>query len=154
MSNDPSQQLRDLVEGARFVMLTSTDEAGVLLSRPMTVQEVDGWTVKFIAQQSNDVVTQSSGREVNLSFADGGSYVSLSGTGSVTDDVQAKRELWNRLNEAYAGEPDDPDNVILEVTAHQGEYWEAGNIVTRVVGLAKAAATGEAPDGEHEVVAL
>lgn len=154
MSNDPSQQLRELVEGARFVMLTSTDEAGVLVSRPVTVQEVDGWTVKFIAQQSNDVVAQSSGREVNLSFTDGGSYVSLSGTGSVTADVQEKRDLWNRLNEAYAGEPDDPDNVILAVTAHRGEYWESGNIVSRVVGLAKAAATGEAPGGEHEVVDL
>lgn len=146
--------LRERVEGQRFMMLTTTTGTGSLTSRPMTVQELDGWTLRFITQESNAVTAESEGKQVNLAVMDGGTYVSLSGTGSVSRDVQQKRELWDRLTEAYGGEPEDPDNVILDVHVDEGEYWDGGNLVARVVGLAKAAITGDRPSGEHGTVEL
>ncbi|WP_110241717.1 pyridoxamine 5'-phosphate oxidase family protein [Nocardioides gilvus] len=144
--------LRERVDGQRFVMMTTATADGTLTSRPMTVQEFDGWTLRFITQDSNAVTAESEGKQVNLAMMDGGNYVSLSGTGRVSRDVQQKRELWDRLNEAYAGEPEDPDNVILDVHVDEGEYWDGGNPIARVVGLAKAAITGERPSGKHDSV--
>lgn len=146
--------LRERVAGQRFMMLTTTTAQGTLTSRPMTVQELDGWTLRFITQGSNAVTAESEGAQVNLAVMDGGTYVSLSGTGSVSRDLQQKRELWDRLTEAYGGEPGDPDNVILDVHVGEGEYWDGGNLVARVAGLAKAAITGERPSGEHAAVDL
>ena len=144
------EELRRLVEGQRFVMFTTQDDSHELVSRPMTVQEFEGWVFRFIAQDDNAVTRQADGRHVNLSVMDGNTYVSLSGTARVERDVAKKRELWDRLTEAYAGEPDDPANVILEVTATSGEYWEGGSQVATLIGLARAALTGKRPDdGDH-----
>lgn len=146
--HDEAKELRSRVEGQRFVML-STSDGTAITSRPMTVQEFDGWTLRFITQASNEVVAQSEGRAVNAVIMDGGTYVSLSGTASVDRSVENKRELWGRLNEAYAGDAEDPENVILNVDIDEGEYWDGGNPIARLVGLAKAAITGDAPNGEH-----
>lgn len=143
------EELRKKVEGQRFFMLTSVAEDGALVSRPMTAQEFDGWTLRFITQASNDVVAESDGKQVNLAAMDGGTYVSLSGSGNVSTSVEDKKELWGRLNEAYAGDAEDPENVVLNIEVSEGTYWDGGNLISRVIGLAKAAITGDAPDGEH-----
>lgn len=148
MSDQTSpDDLRSHVKGKRFVMLTTTSPEGELQSRPMTVQEFEGWTMRFIAQDDDDAVRHSEGKEVNVSIMDGGEYVSLSGTGAVNRSVEEKKALWGRLNEAYAGEPEDPRNVILDITVSAGSYWDAGNPVARAIGLAKAALTGETGSG-------
>ena len=78
----PSEVLRKLVEGQRFMMLTTQDDQGALVSRPMTVQEFDDdWVFRFIAQEDNAVTREADGRQVNLTVMDGNAYVSLSGTG-------------------------------------------------------------------------
>ncbi len=142
-------RLHDLVEKQRFVMLTTADEEGTLVSRPMTVQEVDGWVLRFITQGDTRVTREAEGRHVNLASNNGGTYLSLSGTGSVTRDLALKKELWNRLNEAYAGDAEDPNNVVLEVQVDSGEYWESGNPVVEVIGLAKTLITGTPQNSEH-----
>ncbi len=155
MTTEHAEELRKLVAGQRFAMLTTVADDGSLVSRPMTIQENDDWVFRFITQESNEVTAQAEGQQVNLSIMDGGTYLSFSGTGSVDRDLQAKRELWDRLTQAYAGEPEDPENVILDVTVRTGEYWDGGNPVMRVLGLAKAAVTGDPPaSGEHGAVDL
>lgn len=149
-----AQELADLVDKQRFAMFTTLAPGGTLLSRPMTVQERVGWTLRFIAQADNAVTQQAEGQQVNLAFAAGNTYISLSGTCRVERDVALKQELWNRLNEAYAGEPEDPNNIVLEVMVSSGEYWDGGNPVSDLFGLAKAVITGQAPTGEHGTVQL
>lgn len=153
-SEQHAQTLEEKARKERFYMLASLAPDGSIESRPMTVQAVDGWQFRFIAQVDDDVVVQSDGNQVNLSVMSGGTYVSLAGVGSVSGDVQEKVDLWGRLNEAYAGQPEDPENVILTVEVHAGAYWEAGSAVTRVLGLAKAALTGEAPSGTSGAVEI
>lgn len=142
-------QLTDLIKDHATVMFTTVDPAGALVSRPMTVQELEGPILRFVTQADNDVARDGGGKKVNLALVDGGTYVSLSGTGRVEQDLAKKQELWNRINEAYAGDAEDPNNVIMEVTVDQGEFWDSGNAVARVVGIAKAAVTGEPATGKH-----
>ncbi|HJE51149.1 MAG TPA: pyridoxamine 5'-phosphate oxidase family protein [Tessaracoccus flavescens] len=152
--HDPDQKFAKLVEGQRLVMFTTRQESGALVSRPMTVQEHEGDVFRFIAQNDNAVTREADGQQVNLSVIDGGTYLSISGRCHVERDVAKKRELWNRINEAYADDPEDPNNIILEVTAESGEYWDSGNTVTQLFGIAKAAITGNKPDGDHGTVQL
>lgn len=145
--------LGKLVEGQRFAMLT-TKAGDKLVSRPMTIQETENGVLRFITQADNDVARESDGQQVNLAIVDGGTYISLSGVGHLENDVTKKQELWNRLNEAYAGEPEDPNNVILDIAVESGEYWDGGNPVAQVLNIAKTAITGKAPQGEHGTVEL
>ncbi|MBB1508302.1 pyridoxamine 5'-phosphate oxidase family protein [Tessaracoccus sp. MC1756] len=154
-SAEHAANLEDLIKGQRFVMFTTRDADGALMSRPMTIAEREESVFRFITQDDNDVSTQSDGQQVNLSIMDGSAYVSMSGTGRVERDTAKKRELWNRIQEAYAGDAEDPANVVLEVSVNTAEYWDGGSQVGTLIALAKAAVTGKRPDqGEHGTVQL
>lgn len=150
-----SDHVEDLLKGQRFVMYTTRGEDGVLTSRPMTIAEREDAVFRFITQGDNAVATQSEGQQVNLSIMDGTTYISLAGSARIERDVAKKQELWNRIQEAYAGDAEDPKNVILEVTVDTAEYWDGGSQISNLLGLAKAAVTGNRPDlGEHGTVQL
>lgn len=152
---DHLDTFNDLVKNQRFVMFTTRGHDGTLVSRPMTIAEREDDVFRFVTQDDNDVATHSEGQQVNLSIMDGTTFVSLSGTGRIERSVAKKQELWNRLQEAYAGDAEDPSNVILEVDVATAEYWDGGNQVATLLGLAKAAVTGKRPDdGEHGTVEL
>ena len=85
--------LDDLLKGGSTVMYTTVDPRGTLVSRPMTVQEVEGSIIRFVTQSDNDVARDSEGKQVNLALADGGTFASLSGSGRVENDLAKKREL-------------------------------------------------------------
>ena len=156
-TNDQLKTLENLLKENRFAMLTSVDERGRLVSRPMTVQDrSEDWTLFFVTQRDTDVAQQSDGKQVNLAIVGKGTFVSISGTGHVVNDEAKKKELWNVFNEAYTeGGAENPDNVILAVDAESAEYWDSPNAVANLVGVLKAAATGTRPDGgENETVQL
>lgn len=154
-STEHLDNFNGLVKNQRFVMFTTRSTEGKLVSRPMTIAERENDLFRFVTQDDNDVATQSDGQQVNLSIMDGSIYVSMSGTGRIARSVAKKQELWNRIQEAYAGDAEDPSNVILEVTVETAEYWDGVNQVAALLGLAKAAVTGERPnDGEHGTVQL
>ena len=148
-STEHLNNFNGLVKNQRFVMFTTRSAEGKLVSRPMTISERANDLFRFVTQDDNDVTRQSDAEQVNLAVMNGGTYLSLSGTARIERDLAKKQELWNRLTEAYAGEAEDPNNIIIEVTAQTGEYWDAGNPIVRVIGLAKAAITGDAPSGDH-----
>lgn len=145
MNNENTQDLGKLLKGQRFAMLTTAEAGGALVSAPMTIQEVEEPVVRFI-MPDDDIAQQADGKQVNLAVVDGNDYVSLSGTGRIERNVAKKQELWGRLTEAYGGDPEDPSNVILEVTVASGKYWDSGNPIATAFGLAKAAVTGDRPE--------
>ena len=166
MSATPARQeelrkINELIKGIRFAMLTSVDPDGTLHSRPMTTQqaEFDG-DLWFFTGQSTDLVAQV-GRNprVNVAYADADKnrYVSLAGTGRVVRDRQKMAELWNPAFKAWFPDGlDDPDLVLLRVTAIGPESWDAPNgKVVQALGFAKALLTGQRYEGgENEAVAL
>lgn len=150
------QTIRDLVDGIRFAMLT-TQDGGRLVSRPMTPLRIeDDLTLLFVTQRDTDVAQQSVAGPLNLAFAENGTFVSISGTAELLDDVELKKDLWSIATEAYTEEgPEDPSNVVLAVHPESASYWESASAPVTVVSMLKAAVTNGKPEaGDHGTVEL
>jgi general stress protein 26 len=73
------------------------------------------------------------------------------------DDPAKARELWNSWVEAWLPQgPEDPNVVLVKVTAASAEYWDTpGGRIASVLSFAKSKVTGERYDGgEHGAVDL
>jgi general stress protein 26 len=158
-TNEETQKVAELLKGKRIAMLTTTDVDGTFFSRPMALQEVefdgDLW---FFTDADSTVVAQVHHRPaVNVTVADSSEWVSLNGTARVVNDDAKKRELWNKVVEAWF--PDGPDAghiVLLKVEAESAEYWDTpGGRLASAFSFAKAKATGKPySGGENEKVSL
>ncbi|WP_432557520.1 pyridoxamine 5'-phosphate oxidase family protein [Granulicoccus sp. GXG6511] len=153
------RKVAELIKGVRIAMLTTIDEAGRLVSRPMTTQDVefDG-SIWFIAQRDSDLARQiEAGRvEANVAYAGSSSWVSVSGKARVVNDPVKLRDEWNRFTDAFfESGPDDPNNVLILVEGESAEYWDSpGGKVTQLAQLAKSLITKEPVEGENKVMDL
>lgn len=156
---DAVAKLAELAADIRIAMLTTVDDGGALVSRPMAQQEVkfdgDLW---FFAERDSATVAHVTGRpQANVSLTSNDTWVSLHGSVAVVDDRAKAHELWNKIVEAWFPEgPDDANVVLLKFTADGAEYWDTpGGRVASVLSLAKAKVTGEPySGGENETVQL
>ncbi len=156
--SEGQEKVRELIEGVRLAMLTTVDQEGRLVSRPMATQDVefDG-DVWFVAERSSPKVRDiANDPRVNVAYAGSSSWVSLSGTAAVVDDVAKLEEFWDTFTGAWMeGGPDNPENILIRVDASSAEYWDApGTKVTQVVNLVKAKVTGKRFEGDNETVDL
>lgn len=159
MSAEDTRKVAELIKGQRFGFLTTTTPEGTLTSRPMTLQEVefDGDLWFFAERGSHPVQHIQVSRQVNVGIGSGGTWVSLTGSARVVDDLAKKKELWNGAVEAwFPNGPEDPDVVLLKVEGDSAEYWDSpGGRLATVFSFVKAKATGERIDGgENEKVEL
>ncbi|RYJ05357.1 MAG: pyridoxamine 5'-phosphate oxidase [Actinomycetales bacterium] len=157
MTNEETTKLVDLTKDSRFCMLTTTDDDGTLVSRPMARQDVDLDVVLwFIATKDSRKARHIAARpDVAVTFSSETSWVSLAGTAEVVDDVDKLRELWSSFAEAWIPEgPEDPNAVLIRVDATTAEYWDnPGGRVSTIISLVKSKVTGQPYDGgDHEVV--
>jgi general stress protein 26 len=155
---DREQKVRELVKSTRLAMLTSIDPDGRLVSKPMATQDVDfDGDVWFIAErESHKVRNIAANPQVNVAYASSSSWVSLSGRAEVVDDEAKLAELWNTFTGAWLeGGPENPNNVLIKVTADSAEYWDSpGSKVTQVLNLVKAKATGKRYEADNDTVRL
>ena len=159
--SEQSEQKRvvDLLEGSGIAMLTYVDPSGKLVSKPMATQETeyDG-TLRFIAERSSDkVVALQADPRVNISYSNHGSWVSVAGTAAVVNDVAKLTELWDTFTGAWLeGGPDNPENILIEVTPDSAEYWDApgGSKAVQLANLVKAKLTGSRVEGDNAQVDL
>ena len=81
-------RLIELARKAKVAMLTTVDPEGRIVSRPMSPQQVtDDGDVWFIGVRGADDVSQiESNPAVGVTFNDGWSFVSLSGTAEIVVD--------------------------------------------------------------------
>jgi general stress protein 26 len=152
-------KVAELMRDIKVCMLTTADNEGQLMSRPMAAQQVefDGDLWFYAARDARKVDHVRNHPGVNVSFSSGSSWVSLSGSAVVIDDRAKARELWNTVVEAWFPDgPDDPNVVLLRVEAESAEYWDTpGGRVASLFSFVKAKATGEPYDGgENERVDL
>jgi general stress protein 26 len=157
--DDGTAKVRELIKSTRIAMLTHADEYGNLISKPMATQDVDfDGTVYFIAERTSDQVQDLQQRpSVNVAYADEGAWVSLTGTALVLNDVEKLKELWDGFTDSWLeGGPENPDNVLIEITGRSAEYWDTpgGGKVTQVANLVKAKLTGDTIKGDKGVVDL
>lgn len=155
MSNDTNsrEQLWDLIKDIKFAMFTTRHPNGHLHSRPMTTQnrkdDQDDRLWFFMSRRSDPVGDLASEPTVNVSYADPGddSYVSVSGTARVSEDMAKKQALWSKMAEAwFPGGVDDPDLALVEVKITHAHYWDVKeNKLVQLFQMAKAAVTGKPP---------
>ncbi len=158
---DADEQRRKLVELTKdqhVAFLTTRDEHGHFVSRPMARQEVDlDADLWFITERDSRKVRHiAQDPQVGVTLGSSDSWVSISGTARVVDDTEKLRELWNQFTDAWLPEgPDSPNAVLVHVRAEQAEYWSppVGGRVATLVSLVKSKVTGERYDGgDNQVV--
>lgn len=161
MTEDPQgvAKIAELMKDIRLAMLTTLNLDGALVSRPMTVQQVefdgDLWFIGADDQRKTDEIAADP--RVNVSFGDSSSWVSISGTAEVVHDLAKTKQLWNPIVEAWFPDgPESPGVALIKVHATGGEYWDTpGGRVATVISFAKAKLTGKPYDGgENETVDL
>ncbi|QIP16672.1 pyridoxamine 5'-phosphate oxidase family protein [Spirosoma aureum] len=158
--NPQLDKVRELVEDIRIAMMTTVDEAGHLVSRPMAALQMDeDGTIWFFTKRTSPKVDQIDNNQhhVNLAFADVGDadYVSISGTADELDDRAKVNELWNPQAKAWFPEgKEDPELILLKVHTDMAEYWNASDsTMVRLFQQATAAITGNPPKmGENAKV--
>ncbi len=152
-------KVAELAKGIRIAMLTTVDEEGHLVARPMAQQEVefDGDLWFFAGRDSSTVKQLQVNPHVGVSPSSSDTWVSICGTAELVDDPAKAHELWNSGVEAWMPQgPDDPAVALIKVTADGGEYWDTpGGRVASVLSFVKAKVTGHPYDGgENEKVDL
>jgi general stress protein 26 len=154
------QKIKDLTEGIDFCMLT-TNDAGVLRSRPMSTQntEFDGDIWFFTNEDTHKIEEIEKDNRVAVAYSKPGdnTFISISGRASISKDRAKMKELWSPLLKAWFPEGlDDPKLCLLKVEAEQAEYWEgSSSTLVQLFGMVKAIATGqEANYGENKKLQL
>ncbi len=158
--NEQLEKVRKMVGDIRIAMMTTVDEEGRLMSRPMAALQMDeNATIWFFTQKTSPKVAQieQHERQVNLSFVNvnDADYVSISGTADEIDDRAKIDELWNPQAKAwFPNGKDDPNLTLLRVHTHMAEYWDSNDsMMVRLFQQASAALTGTVPKmGENEKV--
>ena len=156
---DARGQLWDLVKDIRFAMFTTRHVNGHLHSRPMTTQNAkvdeDASLWFFMSRAGEPVADLAVDPVVNVSYADPGadSYVSVSGTAAVVEDMAMKKRLWSKMAAAwFPGGVDDADLALVQVKIVHAEYWDVKEPkIVQLLHMATAAMTGKPPQsmGSH-----
>lgn len=154
------EKLNGLIKDVEIAMLTTFD-GGVLRSRPMQTQEAefngDLWFFTNSDTHKTEEIEKDNRVNVSYSSPAQNTYVSVSGTASLTQDREKMEELWNPVLKAWFPEGlDDPTLTLLKVSVEQAEYWDsASSAIVKMVGFVKAIVTGKpAGGGDHGKVSL
>lgn len=146
MAKDELTTIRSIMKDVRVAMLTSTSADGTLTSRPMATQEAefdgDAW---FLLSRGSDLAGEIATQpEVNVAYSSSDSWLSLSGRAELVVDDRQKAMLWNNAAEAwFPGGEQDPDVVLLKVSAVSAQFWDAPGKLPALLDMVKARLTGE-----------
>lgn len=154
------EKVRDMVEDIRIAMMTTIDDQGNLVSRPMAALQFDeDGNVWFFTNRKSPKVEQIEHveQQVNVAFASvsDADYVSISGVAAEVNDRAKINELWNPQAKAWFPKgKDDPELTLLKVHTRMAEYWDSNNsTMVRLFQQASAVVTGTTPKmGENEKV--
>nr|WP_314841279.1 pyridoxamine 5'-phosphate oxidase family protein [uncultured Microbacterium sp.] len=148
------QRVTELVEDIDFTMLTTIDDDGNLVSRPMSTRQMDesGAIWFFTAEHTEKVEEALEHHQVGLSYCDakGMRYVSVAGTASVVHDRTKMEELYTpSLDIWFADGLDTPGIALLKVTPVVTEFWEpAKGKIAMAAGALKSLVTRDTPDDD------
>ena len=130
------QKLATLIQPMDGVaMLTSQDDDGALLSRPMAPLEMDEHgAIWFFTNRDSAKVEQLNTLNLSFSDAERGTYVSLCGHGDLEIDRAHVKRLWTPFARPWFPDGTDSENLtLLKFTPSAAEYWDA--VDTKMVHL-------------------
>lgn len=147
------QILEDKIKDIRICMLVTSDQDGVLRSRPMATQKFDnshvfdGKLYFFTKEHSPKSESIEQDQDVNLAYAnpDSNTYVSVTGSARISKDKAKMKELYTPAIKAWFPEGlEDPEIALIEVDVESAQYWDSPNgKLVQLVGFAKAILTGK-----------
>lgn len=147
-----------IVKASKIALLTTINEQGQLVSRPLATQKVefdgDLW---FLTQHPTDKTAEiARNAQVNAAFESGKGYLSVAGRASIVQDPRKIDELWNKEAEAWFPNGRDDSIALIRVEADTAEYWSTDDPKPLILlKVAKSAVTGGQPDvGENKTVTL
>lgn len=147
-------KVAELAAGIHIGMMTTVDEDGTLIARPMAQQEVefDGDLWFFAERNSRKVAHLKRNPHVAVTLSSNSTWLSLDGTGHVIDDAAKAKELWNAGVEAWFPQgPEHPSIVLIKVEVETAQYWNTpGGVIASVFSFVKSRITGKPYDGGEE----
>ena len=160
MSDLTQEKIVEIMRSERFVMLTSVSKNdGRLHSHPMTPQKVtdDAEAWFFIGLQGELAEDLMETSEVNLAFAEVGSWLSVSGHVEFENANREKiDELWNDGVAAwFEGGKDDPNLGLMRFVGESAQFWgQPGGKVASLAQIVKSKFTGDRPSGSSDTADL
>ncbi|TBN57177.1 general stress protein [Glaciihabitans arcticus] len=151
--------IRTIISGSHIAVLTTVSEGGELHSRPLGVLdgEFEGSVWFFTQDPSGKTADVSTDPQVNVSYTDGKSYLSIAGTAAVEHNDTRIDQLWSPAVGAWFPDgKDDPTLALLRVDATSAQFWAIDKpAVVRFFEIAKGIVTKEQPDvGTNRAVDL
>ncbi|WP_234735194.1 pyridoxamine 5'-phosphate oxidase family protein [Tellurirhabdus bombi] len=157
--NPGMEKVKELIESIRIGMLTTQNEQGHLVSRPMAVMNIDAqgnlWFLTKKDSAKTDEIQQDYHVNVAFSHPDKASYVSVAGTATEIHDRAKIEELWSPMAKPWFPDgKEDPSLLALKVHTATAEYWDStSSRMVRLFEMARAAITGDTyKEGENELV--
>ena len=157
-------RLWEMIKDIRFAMFTTRHHNGHLHARPMTTQnsdlDEDSCLWFFMSRSGDPVADIASEPIVNLVYADPGedTYVSISGTASVVEDLAKKEQLWSKAAQAwFPGGVTDADLALVRVQITHANYWDIDESkIVQLFRKAQAVITGKPVKGlgEHAEIRM
>ena len=124
-------------------------------SCPMTIQEYDPETnrLSFFMLKSGSLygdVQKNNNIGITLFDEQNSFYVSANGMAYFTDEIEAKKKLFNIMTKAWFPEgPEDRELALMRVHLYAAEYWDAPNAkVVQLFQIAKALINSESVKDE------
>ena len=151
-TSEKKEKLFELIKDFEYGMLVTETSDGSLRSRPMSAKttETDDCIWFLTNKESAKILEIKQHSKVNVSFAKPGSFtfISISGTASVTDDQNKIDEVWTAdAGIWFPGGKDDPDLTLVKVDPTDAEYWcSKSNMFVSLYKIAMAKLEGEKPD--------
>ena len=151
---DARARVKELVEDIDFTMLTTVDEDGNLVSRPMSTRQMDdNGDIWFFTSEDTDKVDEARAHhEVGLSYCDakGMRYVSVAGRAGIVHDRAKMEELYSPSLDIWFEEGlDTPGIALLKVTPVVTEFWEpAKGKIAMAAGMLRSLVTKDTPDDD------
>jgi general stress protein 26 len=145
-------RVKELVEDIDIAMLTTSDDDGNLVARPMSTREMDaaGDIWFFTSDASKKVDEVEADHDVGLSYVDakGMRFVSVAGRARVVHDPAKMEQLYTpSLDVWFEHGLQTPDIALLRVTPVETEFWEpAHGKLVMAAGMLKALVTRDLPD--------
>lgn len=154
-----AEKIAELADGITFAMLTTVDDTGAFVSRPMAQQDrdFDGDLWFLSARDSRKVAHIEANPHVNVALTSRDVWISINGSAQVVDDRAKVSELWTpQMDGWFPQGPDDPSVVAVRVDGEAAEYWDTpGGLVASALSFVKVKATGQRYTGnDNEVVDL
>ncbi len=125
---EKTQKVVDMLSNHKTTMLVTHSKQGGLVSRPMTAQkpEFDGDVWFFVSSDAEVIEEIEANSEVNVAYSIEENYLSLSGTASMVEDDEKKKELWYpELKQWFDGAGPESSKVkLIKVAVSTARYWD------------------------------